>query len=102
MSVKLENKQTTIRITNDEDVKYLNYLSILSGVIGKQAVDTAWTLDELKVRLSVIDLINSNIDSEFIEVTDEQKELIKNEVSNARWVIAHADIVEFVEYLMSL
>lgn len=102
MSVKLENKQTSIALGPEEGAKKLDYLTMLSGVIGRQAVNTAWTLDELKTRLSVIDLLEQNTDAEFIEINDKQKELIKTEVAGSRWTVAHIDIVNFVEYIESL
>ncbi len=102
MSVKLENKQTNIALGPEEGAKRLDYLTMLSGVIGRQAVNTAWTLDELKTRLSVIDLLEQNVDAEFIELNDKQRDLIKDEVANARWTVAHIDIVNFVEYIETL
>lgn len=103
MSVKLENKKTKISLGNEKSAEVLTYVKLLQSIIGRQAVNTAWSLDELKTRLNVIDALESaDPDVEFIEFNDKSIELIKKEVSEAKWVIAHIDIVNFVEYIEKL
>lgn len=98
MSVKLENKVTSIVFGNSENTTPITYANLLNGVIGRQAVDGAWTLEELKARLGVIEILEKN---EELEFTEKQFEIIKDEISKAKWTIAHKDILEFAEYILA-
>lgn len=103
MAVKLENKQTNIKVETGEGVSVkLSYFSMILTVIGRQAVSTAWTIDEIKSRLDVLDILEASKDAEFVMVTEASLAFIKQEVKEAKWTLAHRDIVQFHDYIVSL
>lgn len=103
MATTFENKATKIRLGVEEDSKFLTYVGLLTGIIGRQAVDKAWTIDELKKRLDVVERLEAvDLDVESIEFNSSELALVKKEVEDAKWTIAHRDIVDFVEYVKSL
>ena len=90
---KLENKTTSIKISED---KFLKYSDLLGTVINKP-VREGLSVKELKRDIAILNIAEDATD--IMEFSDEQYSYIKEEVENSKWTLRHQDIIDFVEYV---
>ncbi len=96
MSKLIENKTTSIKLTEDTFVKYADLLSTIINKPVKEAIDLKSMRRDLEYLKKFEDA------KETIELTDSEYDYIAAEVAKSQWAIKHLDILDFADYIESL
>jgi len=89
----IDNVTTTI--PNGED-KFLDYTTLISLCINQQS-EKWYTIDEMKKRIRILDILEKS--DKKIELEDADFEKVKELVNTMPWAVIKKDIVTFVEYI---
>lgn len=98
MTKTIENKETSILLTDDVNLTYAHLLATIVNKPMKEGI----TIKEMKRDLELLDKLEAAKAGESFEVTDEElKHLIKITLE-FQWGMRHKDLVTFIEYVESL
>lgn len=98
MAKTIENKATTMLLTEDTPLTYAHLLATIVNKPVKEGV----TIKDMKRDLDLLDKLEDAVDKEVIEVTDEELKHLAKETEAFVWGTRHRDLVAFVEYIDSL
>ena len=99
---KIENKQTNLVLNVVEDKPvFAGYFDLVKICVINSS-SNGLTVAEIKERLKLSELIETQKEGEPLEVTPEQTRLIKTSVAAFKWTQPHKDIVEFGDYIEAL
>lgn len=100
--IKIENKQTELFITQNEDgtPKFAGIIDLINTCL-KRNPPTGLGIEEMRQRFKILDIIDAAKDSD-IEVTAEQLKIIKEAIKAFKWAQSHKDVIMFGDYIEEL
>lgn len=98
---KIENKVTTMKLSEDKMVTYAN---LVSTSISNFNMQNLVTVGQMRNLVKIGDIVDKAIaeESETFELDKDCLASIKQIVTDSKWPVIHRDIVEFVDYIESL
>lgn len=99
--VKIENKVTAIRLSEDKMVTYANLVNTSISNFNLQNLVTVGQMRSLVKAGEAADKAISE-DLESFELDEEAFKVVKDIVTDSKWPLIHKDIVEFVDYIIAL
>lgn len=98
MTVKIENKETPIMLSETEKVKYVD---LLMTAVNKP-VPEGCTIAEMRRDLRIFDILEKGKDESELEFTPEDVKYLVKKVEDSVWAVRHPSIVEFADYIATL
>jgi len=95
---KIENKETSLFLTEDVKVKYSDLLAAIINTPVKQGI----SLKEMREDLALLDKVENMKLASVGEFSDEDIAKIKTLTENHLWGVRHADFITFADYIESL
>lgn len=94
----LENKTTTLKLSEDSNVKYSD---LLNTVIDKP-VREGLSINDLRRDIKLLNVIKDAKDEKEMKFEDEDFKHVVQAVNDSKWVVRHQDILDFVDYINSI